>query len=94
MESLIPFSRLLNVQAHPAAGRARRLFSQISDFNFIFAQNYMLGAISCQIQINRAAVGRNEDRWEPARSHWAILRRGDKRGAEQSSKARENFFLV
>src|ERR1700704_3180752 len=51
MESVIPFSRLLNVQAYPAAGRARNLFSQISDFNFIFAQNYMLGAIACQTRI-------------------------------------------
>src|SRR4029077_10034470 len=48
MESLIPFSRLLNVQALPAAGRTQRLLSQISDFNFIFAQNYMPGAFTCQ----------------------------------------------
>jgi hypothetical protein len=27
------------------------LFSQISDFNFLFAQNYMLGAIACQIRV-------------------------------------------
>jgi hypothetical protein len=51
VESLIPFSRLLNVQAHPAAGRARHVFSQISDFNFFFAQNYMLGVIACQTQV-------------------------------------------
>jgi hypothetical protein len=55
MESFIPFSRLLNVQAHPAAGRAQHLLSQISEFNFIFAQNYMLGAISCQIRITVAS---------------------------------------
>src|SRR5450759_991218 len=34
MESFIQFSRLLNVQAHPAAGCAQHLFNQISDFNF------------------------------------------------------------
>src|ERR1700688_1138957 len=69
MESFIPFSRLLNVQAHPAAGRARHLLSQISDFNFIFAQNYMLGVISCQTQITRAEVERNGDGWELKRGH-------------------------
>src|SRR5271169_1966661 len=51
VESFIPFSRLLNIQAHPAAGRASHLFSQNSYFNFNFAQNYMLGVIACQIRI-------------------------------------------
>src|ERR1700722_14713978 len=57
MESVIPFSHLLTAQAHPAAGRARNVFSQISDFNFIFAQNYMLGAISCQTRIAETRAG-------------------------------------
>src|SRR5580700_10752581 len=48
VESFIPFSRLLNIQAHPAAGRAQHSLSQISNFNFIFAQNYMLHVIACQ----------------------------------------------
>src|SRR3984893_6413754 len=51
LASFIPFSRLLNAPAHPSAGRAEHLFSQISDFNFLFAQNYMLGAIACQIRV-------------------------------------------
>src|SRR5450432_1041974 len=32
LESFIPFSRLLNVQAHRAAEHAQRLFSQLSNF--------------------------------------------------------------
>src|ERR1700680_1729148 len=45
IESFIPFSRLLNVQAHPAAGRAHHWSSQISDFNFklcakLYARRY------------------------------------------------------
>src|ERR1700686_2946999 len=51
MESFIPFSRLLNIQARPAAGRAQHSLSQISNFNFIFAQNYMLGTNPCQTRI-------------------------------------------
>src|SRR5580693_5506004 len=46
--SLIRFSHLLNDQAHPSAGRAQHMFSQIPYFNFLFAQNYMLGINVCQ----------------------------------------------
>jgi hypothetical protein len=47
MESFIPFSRLLNVQAHPAAGCAQHLFNQVSDFNFdlcakLYAWRYLV----------------------------------------------------
>jgi hypothetical protein len=36
--------------------------SQISDLDFIFAQNYMLGAISCQTQSTRWWVRHREER--------------------------------
>jgi hypothetical protein len=55
--SLIQFSRLLIDQAHPLAGRSYNTFSQIFDFNFIFAQNYMLGGIACQIRGKELSSG-------------------------------------
>jgi hypothetical protein len=65
MESLIPFSSLLNIQAGPPGGRAPHRSSPIDAFKFNFAQHYMPGEIECQTQAAAAPELQNRARKIP-----------------------------